>query len=482
MWRWLALHLSLLLPTSSSGIRHGDGDSGCTVAHFGAVPDNATDNTAAFRAAFASSCDEVVVPPGTWMTGPFNLSSHTVLRVFGTISGSRDPTLYPVVIQQPLDEAYRAPYMHNRQRQALISAYSAVNITVVGSGTVDGNGWDWWRNITSNVSNNLCRDHCPGSSCPEACLIQRPKLVEFVDCTDVTVQGGPEQERLTFKNSPFWTLHPTFSTNVRISQVNVLAPRDHGNTDGVDPDSCDNVHVSDVLIDVGDDAVSVKSGLHWKNKTKVAAQNYVFERVDIVFRNFAIGSDVSGDVRNITFRDSTIGDDLGSSPWAIRIKTDSQEGGIVDGVAFQNIRIGNITYCGSSRFVFTPPHARKDLCSPREQPATMIDIHMGYVGAKTRPGRVRNVVIDGLHGIGPSGPCMHACGLSNATGCPGCAEHIQNLTITNVSLVQGDMWMCSLVDGAVLRDVKPMPHGSCHLAASGGRPAASVGTAPPKPS
>ena len=33
--------------------------------------------------------------------------------------------------------------------------------------------------------------------------------------------------------------------------LNVLccrAPRDHGNTDGVDPDSCDDVHVSDVLV------------------------------------------------------------------------------------------------------------------------------------------------------------------------------------------------------------------------------------------
>ena len=66
--------------------------------------------------------------------------------------------------------------MHNRQRQALISAYSAVNITVVGSGTVDGNGWDWWRNITNNMSNDLCKEHCPGSGCPAACLIQRPKL------------------------------------------------------------------------------------------------------------------------------------------------------------------------------------------------------------------------------------------------------------------------------------------------------------------
>jgi hypothetical protein len=48
--------------------------------------------------------------------------------------------------------------------------------------------------------------------------------------------------------------------------------------------------------------VSVKSGLHWKTLKKVSAQNYLFERTTILFRNFAIGSDVSGDVRNITFR------------------------------------------------------------------------------------------------------------------------------------------------------------------------------------
>ena len=48
---------------------------------------------------------------------------------------------------------------------------------------------------------------------------------------------------------------------------------------------------------MGDDAVSVKSGLHWKTKEKVPAQNYLFERVTILYRNFAIGSDVSGDVR-----------------------------------------------------------------------------------------------------------------------------------------------------------------------------------------
>ena len=130
---------------------------GCSVADFGAVADNKTDNSAAFRKATASGCSEVLVPVGVWMTGPFNLSSHTVLRVEGTISGSRDPAAYPIVVQQPLDEAYRAPWMRNRQRQALISAYSAVNISVVGSGVVDGNGWDWWRGVDAKVKNGTVR-------------------------------------------------------------------------------------------------------------------------------------------------------------------------------------------------------------------------------------------------------------------------------------------------------------------------------------
>ena len=78
------------------------------LADHGAVPDNRTDNSRAFRnAAAACSGGEMLVPAGTWLTGPFNLSSNTVLRLApgATISGSRAPEVYPVVTQQPLDEA-----------------------------------------------------------------------------------------------------------------------------------------------------------------------------------------------------------------------------------------------------------------------------------------------------------------------------------------------------------------------------------------
>ena len=36
------------------------------------------------------------------------------------------------------------------------------------------------------------------------------------------------------------------------------------------------------MVDVGDNAVSVKSGLHWKTKQKIPAENYLFERVTIL--------------------------------------------------------------------------------------------------------------------------------------------------------------------------------------------------------
>ncbi len=60
---------AVALVTSSSATRSSDGAArGCSVADFGAVADNKTDGTRAFRAAAMSGCSEILVPPGVWMT------------------------------------------------------------------------------------------------------------------------------------------------------------------------------------------------------------------------------------------------------------------------------------------------------------------------------------------------------------------------------------------------------------------------------
>lgn len=201
----------------------------CSLLEFGAVGDNMTDNTAAFRRATAS-CAEVLVPSGgIFLTAPFNLSSHSVLRVEGTISGSQRPEAYPIVTQLPRDEAYRAPWMRNRQYSALVAAYSAENVSIVGGGTIDGNGWPWWRNVSHCVGGYTSTGACPGgkANASNTHFHQRPKLVELVDSTDVTVAGSPAAP-LRLRNSPFWTLHPIFCTGVRIRDVVVTAPRCSG--------------------------------------------------------------------------------------------------------------------------------------------------------------------------------------------------------------------------------------------------------------
>jgi polygalacturonase len=67
-------------------------------------------------------------------------------------------------------------------------------------------------------------------------------------------------ESVTVQNSPNWHIHPVNSKDILLSNVRILAPRFTANTDGFDPDSCENVVVRDTFIDTGDDGISIKSG------------------------------------------------------------------------------------------------------------------------------------------------------------------------------------------------------------------------------
>ena len=80
----------------------------------------------------------------------------------------------------------------------------------------------------------------------------RPKLIEFYDSTNIVL------DRFTARNSPVWNVHSFLSKNIAMTNLTVLAPRSVGNTDGLDPDSCENVLMDSCYIDVGDDGVSIK--------------------------------------------------------------------------------------------------------------------------------------------------------------------------------------------------------------------------------
>ncbi|RVW20011.1 putative polygalacturonase [Vitis vinifera] len=105
------------------------------------------------------------------------------------------------------------------------------------NGTIDGQGsiwWNWFQKKTLNYT--------------------RPHLVEFINSTGVVISN------VTFLNSPFWTIHPVYCSQVIIQNVTILAPLDSPNTDGIDPDSSNDVCIEDCYISTGDDLIAIKSG------------------------------------------------------------------------------------------------------------------------------------------------------------------------------------------------------------------------------
>jgi polygalacturonase len=112
----------------------------------------------------------------------------------------------------------------------------------------------------------------------------RPKLIEFFNCTDVTI------EKFTAQNAACWTIHPTYSTNVLVRQMTVLGPREIGGVDGIDPDSCVNCLVDQCHVDIGDDGISIKSYNYSYVPGPTPCHNVTIRRSTILSRNICLGS------------------------------------------------------------------------------------------------------------------------------------------------------------------------------------------------
>lgn len=128
------------------------------------------------------------------------------------------------------------------------------NVSIFGRGVIDGQGGLWWSNCTA------CH-YAPGND--SLCLMaSRPKLLEFQFVDGLDVSGAHIDAPLTLKDSPFWTLTPSYSQNIHIRSLHITAPMDRiGNTDGANLDSCRNEVVENLAINNSDDGVCIKSGL-----------------------------------------------------------------------------------------------------------------------------------------------------------------------------------------------------------------------------
>lgn len=289
----------------------------CDVMRHGALGDGVTLETHAFEAAVAACRTQgggtVRVPAGRYRIGAIELSSHITLELDAgaTLLGSRDPADYPLV--ETRFEGKRV-----QGHAALVSARNAVNVAIVGRGTIDGNGAPWWERADSGALTH-----------------PRPRLIELYEVKGARVEG------VTLQNSASWTLHPVFSEDIVITGITITAPADAPNTDGIDVDSSRNVRISDCLIDVGDDCIAIKSGRDEEGRQvgrpaeNVTVTNCVLRRGHGAV---VVGSEMSGDVRRVTISNSVFeGTDRG-----LRIKTRRGRGGVVEDVSMSDVLMNGV--------------------------------------------------------------------------------------------------------------------------------------------
>ncbi|MBN2007301.1 MAG: glycoside hydrolase family 28 protein [Anaerolineae bacterium] len=286
--------------------------SAFNIRDFGALGDGQTRATAAIQAAL-DACAEagggtVVVPAGMYLTGALFLHSHQTLFLDAgaTLLGSEDPADYPLIEHtwEGVSQRVHAP---------LIGGRALTTVALTGRGTVNGRGQGWWQRVRDKTLEH-----------------PRPRLVSFAYCDNVLIEG------CTFTNSPSWTLHPFHCENVTINGITIANPADSPNTDGINPESCRNVHITNCHIDVGDDCVTIKAGVEDEDRERLSpCENITVANCTMVHGHggVVIGSETSGDVRNVVIANCVFrGTDRG-----IRLKSRRGRGGVVEDIRVTNV-------------------------------------------------------------------------------------------------------------------------------------------------
>jgi polygalacturonase len=346
------------------------------IRELGAVPDGKTKATAAIREAIArvsaAGGGTVLVPAGTWLTGPIHLKSHINLHVAegAVLLFSQDFADYlpPVLTRWEGLEVYNY--------SPLIYARDCEHVAITGSGKLDGQGAAWWpwKKTQKDAATRLYDLASAGVPTEKRVLAGegglRPSFIQTLGCKNVLVEG------VTLTNGPFWTIHPVYSENVIVRRVRVQTSGP--NNDGCNPDSSRNVLIEDSFFSTGDDCVVIKSGLNedgWR--VGKPSENIVVRRLrgELGHGGVVIGSEMSGGVRNVWVTDSEfIGTDRG-----LRIKSMRGRGGVIENVFYENVRHRDIRLMVVELTTF---YASSTLKPKTETPPTIRNVHVKNVSAQ----------------------------------------------------------------------------------------------------
>jgi len=261
------------------------------VVDYGAVGDGKALCTKAIQKAVdtcaAAGGGTVHFPAGKFLSGAIFLKSNVTLHIGqgATLLASTNFEDFP-----PFKPNWSI-LSDDTKRSSLITGLDLENIAVTGRGTLNGQGKPWWEALRKDKNNKKGQK--------KILTYGRPRVINLYRCRNVLIQG------VTIVESPSWTVHLVGCENLVVDGISIINPESAPNTDGVNPESCRNVRISNCFFDTGDDCITLKSGRDVRN---VTANNIV-----------CVGTDR-----------------------AVRIKSTRGRGGVVENIRFSNFVVENV--------------------------------------------------------------------------------------------------------------------------------------------
>ena len=293
----------------------------------------------AITACASAGGGRVVVPSGEFTTGALRLKSRVNLHLSdgAVIKFSTDPKAYLPAVFTRFEGTELMNY------SPFIYAFEEQDIAITGTGVLDGQAdathwWDWTRSQAAS-RRRLIEFGAAGTPVAERVFgegsFMRPNFIQPYRCRNVFIEG------VTIRNSPMWEIHPVLCSNVIVRGVTINS---HGpNNDGCNPESCRDVLIERCSFDTGDDCIALKSGRNNDGRrVGVPVENVIVR--DCTMKDghggVTIGSEISGGARNIFAERCRM--DSPQLDRALRMKTNSVRGGVIERVYMRDVTIGQV--------------------------------------------------------------------------------------------------------------------------------------------
>ncbi|MBK8089947.1 MAG: glycoside hydrolase family 28 protein [Chitinophagaceae bacterium] len=254
---------------------------------YGAKGDGITNDAVAIQKAI-DACTiagggRVLVPaPFTFIAGPFNLKSNIDFHVEGgaMVKASANEKLYT-------KSAFRT---NPGEGSIWIGAENIQNLTISGSGKIDGNGIAF---MGDELEDSYVLK-------PFNVFDPRPHVLTIIGGNNIRIHD------VHIGNSAYWTVHLVGCNDVLIAGITLLNSLKVRNSDGIDLDHSKNVRISDCYIESGDDCICIKNRREFEEFGK--CENITVTNCTMTSRSCAIkiGSENMDTIQQVLFNNCII--------------------------------------------------------------------------------------------------------------------------------------------------------------------------------